>query len=63
MEKRTLLYWAREYTGSISAGDDYSELPRVITIDIVNFDNIKIDRFHTVFHIREDTEKDYSKIS
>jgi len=59
MEKRTLLYWAREYTGAISAGDDYNELQRVITINIVNFDNIKIDRFHTTFHIREDTEKDY----
>ncbi|MDR3334087.1 MAG: Rpn family recombination-promoting nuclease/putative transposase [Treponema sp.] len=59
MEKRTLLYWAREYTQAISAGVDYSELPRVITINIVNFDNIKLNRFHTIFHIREDIEKDY----
>lgn len=59
MEKRTLLYWAREYTEAISAGDDYCELSRVITINIVNFDSIKIDRFHTIFHIREDSETSY----
>jgi predicted transposase/invertase (TIGR01784 family) len=59
MEKRTLLYWAREYAEAISAGGDYIDLPRVITINIVNYDNIKLDRFHTTFHIREDIEKEY----
>ncbi|MDR2446398.1 MAG: Rpn family recombination-promoting nuclease/putative transposase [Treponema sp.] len=59
MEKRTLYYWAREYAGSISSGMGYDELSRVITINIVDFDNIKLERFHTVFHIREDIEKDY----
>jgi predicted transposase/invertase (TIGR01784 family) len=59
MEKRTLLYWAREYAESISAGVDYVDLPKVITINIVNYDNIKLDRFHTTFHIREDTEREY----
>jgi predicted transposase/invertase (TIGR01784 family) len=59
MEKRTLYYWAQEYSRSISAGTDYGALPRVIMINIVNFDSIKIERYHTVFHIREDTEKYY----
>ena len=30
--ERTLYYWAREYIGGIKEGDDYSALPRVITI-------------------------------
>jgi len=59
MEKRTLLHWGREYTKSISAGDDYKDLPRVITINIVNFDNIKLDDFHTCFHLWEDDNHDY----
>jgi predicted transposase/invertase (TIGR01784 family) len=59
MEKRTLLYWAREYAQAISEGMDYNALPRVITINIVNFDYIKLERFHTTFHIREDSEKEY----
>jgi predicted transposase/invertase (TIGR01784 family) len=59
MEKRTLLHWGREYTKSISAGDDYQELSKVITINIVNFDNIKLDDFHTCFHLWEDDHHDY----
>ena len=59
MEKRTLLHWGREFTKGISAGDDYKELPKVITINIVNFDNIKLDDFHTCFHLWEDEHHDY----
>jgi predicted transposase/invertase (TIGR01784 family) len=59
MEKRTLLHWGREFTKGISAGDDYKELPKVITINIVNFDNIKLDDFHTCFHLWEDDHPDY----
>ena len=59
MEKRTLFYWGREFTKGISEGDDYLLLPKVITINIVNFDNIKINDFHTCFHLWEDDHKDY----
>jgi predicted transposase/invertase (TIGR01784 family) len=59
MEKRTLMHWGREYTKGISAGDDYAELPRVVTINIVNFDNIKLDDFHTCFHLWEDGHQNY----
>jgi predicted transposase/invertase (TIGR01784 family) len=59
MEKRTLLHWGREFSRGISAGDDYKELPKVITINIVNFDNIKLDDFHTCFHLWEDEHRDY----
>jgi len=31
----------------------------VITINIVNFDNIKLNEFHTCFHLWEDSHKDY----
>jgi len=59
MERRTLWYWGREYTKGISAGGNYKDLPRVITINIVNFDNIKLDDFHTCFHLWEDDHHDY----
>jgi predicted transposase/invertase (TIGR01784 family) len=59
MERRTLYHWGLEYIKNISAGIDYKELPRVITINIVNFDNIKLDDFHTCFHLWEDGRKDY----
>ena len=59
MEKRTLMHWGREFTTSISAGGNYKDLPKVITINIVNFDNIKLDDFHTCFHLWEDDHHDY----
>ena len=59
MEKRTLFYWGEEFMRGISKGDDYVDLPKVITINIVNFDNKKIDDFHTCFHLWEDAHKDY----
>ena len=36
MEKRTLMHWGREFTTGISSGGDYKDLPKVITINIVN---------------------------
>ena len=59
MEKRTLWYWGREYTKGISAGGDYKDLPKVITINIVNYDNIKLEDFHTCFHLWEDEQHEY----
>jgi predicted transposase/invertase (TIGR01784 family) len=59
MEKRTLWYWGREYTKGISSGGDYKDLPKVITINIVNFDNIKLEDFHTCFHLWEDEHHEY----
>jgi predicted transposase/invertase (TIGR01784 family) len=59
MEKRTLMYWGREFTKGISAGDDYKDLPKVIAINIVNFDSIKLDDFHTCFHLWEDDHPNY----
>jgi predicted transposase/invertase (TIGR01784 family) len=59
MERRTLWYWGREYTKGISAGENYKDLPKVITINIVNYDNIKLDNFHTCFHLWEDDQHEY----
>jgi predicted transposase/invertase (TIGR01784 family) len=59
MTERTLYYWAREYVSGIKEGDDYSELPRVITINIVDFDHVKLDNFHTAFRLREDAYREY----
>jgi predicted transposase/invertase (TIGR01784 family) len=59
MEKRTLMHWGKEYVSGITAGEDYKELPKVITINIVNFDNIKLEDYHTCFHLWEDDHHDY----
>ena len=59
MDRRSLFYWSREFTSGLSKGEDYSLLANVIAINIVNFEVITIDDFHTTFHLWEDTHKDY----
>jgi predicted transposase/invertase (TIGR01784 family) len=59
MEKRSLRYWAQEYTKGIVEGQDYIDLPPVIVINILDFGYIPLDDFHTSFHLYEDRHKDY----
>jgi predicted transposase/invertase (TIGR01784 family) len=56
MDRRSLFYWSREFTKGLDAGMNYRELPNVIAINIVNFEFLNIERFHSVFHLREDHE-------
>jgi predicted transposase/invertase (TIGR01784 family) len=58
MGRRTVFYWGREYTKSLSAGQDYGDLPVVIAINIVNYQFFPVGGFHTCFRLREDTERD-----
>lgn len=59
MDRRSLFYWSREFASSLDRGEDYSSLANVIAINIVNFEAVKLEDFHTVFHLWEDTNKDY----
>ncbi|MDR1277212.1 MAG: Rpn family recombination-promoting nuclease/putative transposase [Treponema sp.] len=59
MERRSLDYWAWHYTKGIGAGEDYSLLPAVIGINILDFGYIPVEEFHTSFHIYEDRHKEY----
>jgi predicted transposase/invertase (TIGR01784 family) len=58
MDKRSLFYWSGEFVKSLKAGQDYSELPDVIAINIIDFDYIDTRSFHSYFHLRDDNEKD-----
>jgi predicted transposase/invertase (TIGR01784 family) len=57
MDKRSLFYWSREYSKGLEAGQDYEELPNVIAINIVNFEYIRGEEYHTSFHLWEDRDK------
>jgi len=58
MDKRSLFHWSREFSTSLKAGQDFSELPDVIAINIVNFDYLDTNDFHSCFHLRDDKEPD-----
>jgi|GEM_PF-1447525 len=54
MEKRTLFYWSNMYVHQIKQGGNYSELKKCVTINILNYVCLRNDRYHNVFHLRED---------
>jgi predicted transposase/invertase (TIGR01784 family) len=59
MDRRSLFYWSKQYVKHLDAGENYNLLPNVIAINIVDFDYIKLDDFHTSFHLREDMTPNY----
>lgn len=54
MEKRTLFYWSRLFSGQLEKGHDYAELKKTITINILDFPYLKTNQYHNVYHLRED---------
>lgn len=59
MDRRTLFYWARLFYDQLEDGQPFQELKKTITINILDFQYIGIDSYHTVFHLWEDNNKDY----
>ncbi|MDR1024296.1 MAG: Rpn family recombination-promoting nuclease/putative transposase [Treponema sp.] len=58
IEKRSLYYWSRKYTGDFKSGEDYSELVPVITVNIVDYSLFSIEDYHTSYHLWEDRNKE-----
>jgi len=56
MNRRTLFYWSKLYTKSLKKGQDYRDIPDVVTVNIVGFDYPPNERVHSVFHLREDSD-------
>lgn len=54
MAKRSLYYSAKMYEEQLEEGKLYTTLQKVISINILTFSCIPNDRFHNIFHMRED---------
>jgi predicted transposase/invertase (TIGR01784 family) len=54
---RTLFYWSRLYSSQIKKGQNYKNLNKTITINILNFNYIDSIKYHTTYHLWEDEEK------
>ena len=59
MDIRTLFYWSRIYNRGIVKGEDYSNLNKVITINILDFNYIDLEKYHTTFTLRENGNTEY----
>lgn len=53
IQKRTLYYWAKLYEEQLEEGQLYKDLKKTITINIINFKALPNDRYHNIFHLRE----------
>jgi len=47
MEKRTMFYWGKLFLEGIKQGDDYINLTKVITINILDFNFLDLEKFHS----------------
>lgn len=54
IEKRTLYYWSKRYSSQLQEGQRYDELKKCVTINILNYECLPNDLYHSVFHLKED---------
>jgi predicted transposase/invertase (TIGR01784 family) len=54
MPERTLFYWAKMYTTQVKKGDSFKKLKECITINIVDYEFLPVNKMHTQFHLTED---------
>ena len=47
-------YWSKMYTGNIQTGDSYSRLKKCVTINILDFKTLPLEKLYSKFHITED---------
>lgn len=57
MTKRTLFYWSKMFLKQLSRGEDYSELNKTITINLLDFNLFDFEKFHSFYHLYEDELK------
>ncbi|BDU50557.1 Rpn family recombination-promoting nuclease/putative transposase [Haliovirga abyssi] len=50
-DKRALYYWARLYSGQLSAGVNYDNLKKTISINILNFRCLDEEKYHNIYKI------------
>ena len=53
--ERVMLYWAREFSTALPAGESYSMLPRTVIISIIDFKLFDCAEFHSFFQPLETT--------
>lgn len=58
MIKRTLYYWSKVYEEQLEEGKNYSTLNRTVCINILNFNYLKNDKFHSRFRLKDTSTND-----
>ena len=53
MIKRSLYYWSKLYEGQLENGENYQKLSRTICINLLDFDLLNHDKFHSVYRLKD----------
>ena len=53
MIKRSLYYWSKLYEGQIENGENYQKLSRTICINLLDFNLLNHDKFHSVYRLKD----------
>ena len=56
--ERTLFYWSKLYVEGIKEGTNYIELPKTITINILNYGFLPDNEYHLISHLYYDKAKE-----
>ena len=57
MIRRTIFYLSKMILKQLVKGDNYNQLNKTITINILDFDYINDEKFHSSYHLYEDVTK------
>ena len=53
MIKRSLYYWSKLYEGQPENGENYQKLSRTICINLLDFNLLNHDKFHSVYRLKD----------
>ncbi len=53
MIKRSLYYWSKLYEGQLESGNDYQKLARTICINLIDFNLLNHDKFHSIYRLKD----------
>ena len=53
MIKRSLYYWSKLYEGQLENGENYQKLSRTICINLLNFNLLNHDKFHSAYRLKD----------
>lgn len=56
MPQRSLYYWSKIYCEQLEVSERYSKLKKTICINILDFDTLDTEKYHSIFKIKEAEE-------
>lgn len=56
MPQRSLYYWSKIYCEQLESGEKYSKLKKTICINILDFNTLDTNKYHSMFKLKENEE-------